>query len=43
MTPVQITERELVGFYGHLASRGFGPLSDVELKCCDAVATGCGT
>ena len=43
MTPVQITERELVGFYKHLASLGLGPLSDVEVKCCVAVVTVCDT
>ena len=43
MTPVQITERELVGFYKHSARLGLGPLSDVEVKCCEAVVTGCDT
>ena len=38
MTPVLITERELVGFYKHLASLGLGPLSDVEFKCCEGAA-----
>ena len=45
MTPVQIAERELVGLYKHLASLGLGlgPLSDVEVKCCEAVVTVCDT
>lgn len=43
MTPVQITERELVGFYKHLASLWLGPLADVEIKCCEAVVTVCDT
>ena len=43
MTPVQITERELVGFYRHRANRELDPLSDVEVKCCEAVVTVCDT
>lgn len=41
MTPVQITERELVGFYTHEANRELDPLSNVEIKCCEAVVTTC--
>lgn len=43
MTPVQIVDRELVGFYSHLASLGLDPLSDMEVKCCEAVVAGCDT
>ena len=43
MTPVQITERELAGSYRHRANRELDPLSDVEVKCCEAVVTVCNT
>ena len=43
MTPVHINDRGLAGFYRHRANRELDPLSDVEVKCCEAVVTGCGT
>lgn len=43
MTPVQITERTLVGFYDQFIELELQQLSDTEIRCCEAVATGCDT
>lgn len=43
MTPVQIIERTLVGFYDQFIELELQQLSDTEIRCCEAVVTGCDT